>query len=1421
LSAFVGLKEASNSDYITSNSEINRLIIKTDYGRYYNDILSLQNLALMTPDVIVKILDEGGDIGAMDGDTKAGCKNVIIAKTYTNEGDLVSDNNNTNVYFDAKHDTTNYAILENYENEITQMTSADFMQFLTAKLKNGFKLTDTAAAYMAETLINGRKRIIDGQYAILTSASGNAPIQYYIRKANHWSKTASPPFNNIQSTDSTMLCNTQDKCISNQSMLQNKSDKSLVQNCSPIEATRAEQRKLLIKQITSEFDNKFVKSIDALRATLEKTVKYNQTILPIVHNIEMTDFLKYNNQKLAFVAHETAKHANDDATADTEISPYARGFQLVLNEPDFTTRQYNLIKFANHFTRKAYTHLEVGPRGEKETEHWLYCIKTNSKLMPTFMYILATVFIETPDKYAEQIDLLIAKIGKLSDDGNMWVDMYSGYPIKTISSSVEEGFDDAGHRIVTRGIVEKTAADEIESIIDASGTGTGTGTPSTTAISAFNTKIMPTDSLAIKHIKTIITFLVNSMGITLDATQYEFIASTVIPVFETNLPDEAAYNKTIKTMATKGKTIPPFETVYNGMIMYLTLATYFIAVQTSIPPVHTRKTFPTCVRSFSGYPFDGEGDQSGLQYLACVLVKTKNVSAPWNVLAKKEKNIVDNIITHMNKYILALPEVKLRMDLKTQYLETHQSMDIMTPGAILYEYSVNEKWLHFLPPLNRFKLSPHPEPITSQFRSTLLMDLKTASAGESFGKNPATTKVNVLRAKVIQFSLAIQESIQSVIDETDVLLHKSTNEPFLENACCINPIRNKDQSQIQTAAEFFVSKKPNIVQFNKLVTDYQTILYDIRRYGEAPQIWCPINDKIIYAPLPTRQSEKTIYNAFITFCNFRNYNPVPPELHAFCPSKPDNIHINDTLNEMIVKLKADGRNYTYDDFLKFMQVVNKSHSITIHIQKTGAGAIMTPLQDFMVQLATIEEQISQYADADADADADIIRESVYQKKQLIALLKEVLMQKLTEEQRAHIGEETGIGIPTSTSKLNNFLLDQNKHMQAQIVDFLNGAVQNKRRQVADFMSRFMKWREDDVVAGMDGAESGETTVGAENVTNKAEIINSFVRNIAKIFPAIVKNKATHMTIPVHWELADNHVHKLQEMLEKFYAPLQNNAINGDNLGNIFNTISKIEDPILSLCEKTRYIFNGERTGNYLCEYYILRIFLDYIDLSHVPSMLINTKPKAIVNISEIVGEDMATQYEESDMVREQMMSQGTMKLLQANVGALILAFMDIYINQQATINLSPRDIKELVYSTQKAELAAVTSRLKMMTIAERATENKLKQLKLGEIWGLGLQKGLVEYDAKMYSTKKQQDFIDTMMNAEMQARINLASMNGVPDGVDYDNEDMQEEVRAQTRDEQLDNEAYNENLLPGDDADEYGDDNDYGNNDGESFDRDE
>jgi len=116
---------------------------------------------------------------------------------------------------------------------------------------------------------------------------------------------------------------------------------------------------------------------------------------------------------------------------------------------------------------------------------------------------------------------------------------------------------------------------------------------------------------------------------------------------------------------------------------------YLIAIQSSIPSIRTRKTAPGCVRSFVGFPFEGEGDDSSLNYVACVALKSRDSSTiPWNVLPKNEERIATTLKSVIIRYLLIYGEVQQKIKEKTEYL-------LVNPEEIIPEEHDLSKWINF------------------------------------------------------------------------------------------------------------------------------------------------------------------------------------------------------------------------------------------------------------------------------------------------------------------------------------------------------------------------------------------------------------------------------------------------------------------------------------------------------------------------------------------------------------------------------------------------------------------------------------------------------------------------------------------------------------------------------------------------------
>jgi hypothetical protein len=89
-----------------------------------------------------------------------------------------------------------------------------------------------------------------------------------------------------------------------------------------------------------------------------------------------------------------------------------------------------------------------------EDQNWLYCKDTNTKLFPVSIHTLAKTFISGAD-YLRKLDELCNSVGIMSDDGDAIVDKHSGFVMRKIDFSAEEGFDESGFRITTHDIIEK------------------------------------------------------------------------------------------------------------------------------------------------------------------------------------------------------------------------------------------------------------------------------------------------------------------------------------------------------------------------------------------------------------------------------------------------------------------------------------------------------------------------------------------------------------------------------------------------------------------------------------------------------------------------------------------------------------------------------------------------------------------------------------------------------------------------------------------------------------------------------------------------------------------------------------------------------------------------------------------------------
>jgi hypothetical protein len=1306
-----------------TNSEILKKNVQKDYNKLYTTALSLQSAPLMFPSEFAVLFEtEQEKINKKIGleEDKGTCKPKIVAKQYTSVEQLEEDNNKT-IYFDKKFDKTNYGLLDEYEKDMMRMTPEDFIAHLIKEIKKKQQLNDEDAEYLAETLIDGHKKVINGQYAILyygnhaSNQNNREDIDYFIRTNNVWTKDNSIE-KGTNTTDPDLLCNLQNRCISVPSS-------KVDDKCEGIDVDILSLQNKMLKDVVNEFDEKYRISKEEFEKNIREKFDYYLNIMPMISKIETSAMLKYSNQK-----YNLGVHSEDDNNNPSIVSPYSKLLNMILSQKDFVKKQYDIIRFTNTYTRPPITD-GFGPLNKKESEYWLYCIKTNVELLPIFRFDMAMAFTTNPSGYNDFIDQLISKIGKESDDGDSWTAVGSGWTIRKADFDIEEGYED-GFKIVTRGTLEEDAGNKI---VSSSGV----------------TKTIKYDSPETRMISNIVNALSVAMGINIE-TQKEFIMNCVQVSLNTKLKQEQEYKLAVKQMADKGKKIMSYKDYYHTALMYYTLGMFLIAIQTSIPSIKTRKTHPGCIRSFNGYPFEGTGDFSSVTYLSCVAYDIRESTEPWNTIKKRET--VEQKIKDAINDLVGIPDVKQKFDEKTDYL-------LLSPAEQIPEEHDITNWINFLPPLIPFKIKRLTN-VSDEFKQELMRNLRNGSPKQR-------ENLLVIDSKIIQFSLAIQERIQHVVTNKEAIL-TANNQPYLENACC-------QTNNGETTIGYFMNNDNSIDEYNKIVRKLTNLLMDITSYTKSGMFCSEVNTKNKYPSINQQFDEKTIYLAFIDFCKFKTLIPVPENLRSVCLEKPDYNFLtkNDSIDEMIHKLKDNGRNYKYEDFLRLMQLIGRNNIINVDLDE--------PVISSVASLNNLLESI--------DSENDDVVEAALRQKLINALNTfDIATPEITPDVR----------------ELNNYLSKQINIMKDEIVDFINENKTDIARR--DFNSATSAIQNLFIWTTEKGDKNpGETSISSDSIYNIVQFYKTFISYFVTVFPNIILNEVDYSNtiIPKYMNLSSSHMGKISGYIREYYKDLKS-FYGNVRLKAILNTIQKSAKNIERLSKQTpcftsiKYGDNvlkpvfDERTSKMLYEYYLLRVLINYIDLTDEDDMIVTTFEKPmdvqdVFSVDYLEERETRANFSETVQIERSGIVRGNKKELKQIITKLFVAFFNIMDNQKQEVDISYDKIRDFIFQLKEKEKNRITDRLKALTDEDRELDTILKINKLG-VWSKGLQKGLTTYDKEMY--EEEANFRDEMEKAER--NIRKQNHNITDENMDQYLDDYLEE---QSRGEDIEREAYDMGYL--------------------------
>jgi hypothetical protein len=1327
-----------------SSFEVLEKIIKADHGTLFGKLLSSVMSSLMTPDSLTNIFEEPvEDMGRLEKIKAADCNKRILTKRYSSVADLQKDNNST-AYYDKEFDTTPYHILDKYKEDKKKMLPEKFVGFLAENLVQKHDCPRDKSIELAKQLIAGEKQVVDGEYAILEikptlkhsdeekelsskdreeleeEADVRAKKSYYYRKKDNWVHQEDVDEESFIDTKD-MFCNMEPKCSIKRDPLGD--------TCESDDAAAKRMREISRKKITKEFDRRYELSSEEMKQKLETDIVQHIHYLHRRMRIRAVKSEKVNNYCYALGSLLTDQEA-------VIQSPYIELRSLILGQNDFVKKQQDIVKLYDTFCREPLDSLEEHP-------HWKYCKETNTKLLPDFLYELAYCYVSGGD-YNLKMEEICHTHGKLSDSGNMIEDKYSGFMIRMIEYSDEEGYNEAGFKVSTHAFIEKGADEKVlENLLKPS------------------VPVQVCENPRSQMICDILSGISKNLGISTNDIR-ETVVRVASSVCDKLIIDEETYNKQAKKEEEKkGVKLPPYKKRANQLTIVITAASLFTIIQTEIPAFSTKRVMPGCVKSFKGYPLTGEEDTSGIKYMACVIYKMKAAFEPWDAVSKMTVDMIFEQIKKIVSSVLKIVEIDERYLKKREFLIANPEEDIPDEHNI-------EKWKHFLPPIIDTNIIGSLRSVSADFKTEFISLMKK-------GNKDQHKDLLVLKSKISQYSYGIVEAIQKIVKDKSLILNTvSTGQPFLQNACC-------NDNKIDNPITYFVKENEEIGLYMRTIGAISKIVDMAIGVSKAPMLFDPRPSTSIYPVISNHFSEKNIYAAFILYCGLDRGKGIPIVFHPFFTEIPVGYNKKWTLGEKVEYLKKADKRFGELQLHELMRIVNKRNIVTMN-EKPRYNAVEM-IKDMLI---LFENQESPIIDEDLRERLMAVLEK-YDKTKLVSIEAREDESKIPEPEKEKIAT---INILKNT--LVRIIKDDFKPQVLKFLKKYGKLSQREFTRLEEFFETFVqKWASNDL---------HKISTFMKNTVD--EMTRIFPNMLLTNIPINARFPGQHIDFSEYDKM------KIYNSKRDYYAPLsefkQDRVIHLLLLKirekfvdlRLFFENLPIQTPMMRYGREYFSLFDKE-TISFLLDYVFLSVIHEYIIATDDPDLIRTdifekkksnrekiTEQKDISIQFQTEFTDMNEDYEEvNDDMAEIQIDVGNKDELKTRIAKMLLAFINIARKNKNEIDISYDSIANAIRKRKENEKNRIVQRFEGLSKDEREIEDMKKKFKLDE-WNVGQQKGLFVYDKKVSDRERmeqeKEDLIDIQKHGIRKADfMMIQSEDFMQEGVDAeeieDLEDMEEE----------------------------------------------
>ena len=641
-------------------------------------------------------------------------------------------------------------------------------------------------------------------------------------------------------------CNTltKEECITNPDCISDKGGVKKVVICNSYEQQSKDINESQMRKNEDEIDRYIRNEFCVTNGNLQNIVKASDVRFKELLKLMNMAATKYNNYK-----YRIGEAAEKISYGDPTILSIR---DKLLKQADVKKYPY-IIKFVEKFTRRA--DVTAG-----EDPNWLYCSKTNTKLLPSFLYTVARTYVLDKADFNKVIDNICNTRGVPSDDNSEIIDQYSGYVIRAIDLNAAEDFDENGKIITTREVAETE--------------------PITLKTARTGVEFDKSNIIAQSMVK-IINQLSNTMGI--NVPDINFIVSNADTCLRYLI---VKYKSKFKFMSD------------DVLLLIATLIYLFISLQTAIPSVALKSKIPGCHKSLDGFPLTTVSAEKskykginvdGIVYLVCitkaVVLANKDPNNWWAkfaILESKEEIIVMIIATVIDVYVLP------NNALVNQMINMKQIYDIANPDI---DESKKTSIIQFLPPLKAIDITDKETAVMpSEFYKQYNEYIKTGNV-KQFGS------INTMYCKMMTFGLYVIQLIQLVVSGKKANMVSMSKKIYIENSCC-------PTSLVEETLKYFNSIDNNSIFIsNNQVRDLNNKLSAIFTMSKAMIFFDNKNTKEQFPLLNDDFSENTKYRTLLFFCNYGSNKPIPSFLNGKCLKKPEGFNSSGTIEDQIKTLK--------------------------------------------------------------------------------------------------------------------------------------------------------------------------------------------------------------------------------------------------------------------------------------------------------------------------------------------------------------------------------------------------------------------------------------------------------------------------------------------------------------------------------------